>query len=263
MAFFILIVFAGYAQNETNQLDSQGRKQGFWEKRLPNGKLIYQGNFKDDKPIGELKRYHTNGVIKAKLFYTEGSETVTAELYDMKGQLMAKGNYIGQEKEGNWKYYKQGQLISEETYDHGVKDGVSKTYYPSGELFEETHWKNNQKSGLYKAYFKTGKPYMECQMADGKRDGTCKVYFDNGQLELDGFYKQGLRDGQWKYYKQNGDFSYTLEYDLGSLLNPEVRDSIQQIQLEEIEKNKGNIIDPEKFMEDPFQYMMKNNMIRR
>ncbi|HKJ41417.1 MAG TPA: toxin-antitoxin system YwqK family antitoxin [Sunxiuqinia sp.] len=263
LAFFILISLTGFAQSKNNQFDSQGRKQGLWEKRLPNGNLIYQGTFKNDKPVGEFKRYHANGIIKAKLIYTEGSDTIAAELFDSKGKLMAKGHYIGHTKDGHWKYYKQGQLISEENYDQGVKNGVSKTYYPTGELFEETHWKNNQKSGIYRAFFKTGKPYMECQMTDGKRNGTCKVYYENGQLELDGYYWMGLRDSNWIYTKDNGEYAYTLTYNKGSLQNPEVRDSVQALQMNDLEKKKGTLVDPEKFMEDPFQYMQKNKMIRR
>ena len=263
LVFFILIFQTGYTQSENNQLDDKGQKQGFWQKRLPNGNLQYEGYFKNDQPIGEFKRYHTNGLLKAKLIYKESNDTIAAELFDMRGRPMALGHYIGQEKDGHWQYFKDGQLISEEDYEHGIKNGLSKTYYPSGELFEESHWTNNQKAGIYKAYFKTGKPYMECQMTEGKRDGTCQVYFDNGAMELDGFYKQGLRDGEWKYYQSNGDFAYSLHYDLGMLLNPEVRDSVQQIQLNQMEKNKSNIVDPEKFMNDPMQYMMKNNMMRR
>ena len=50
---------------------------------------------------------------------------------------------------------------------------------------------------------------------------------------------------------------------MGILLNSEVADSVQQISLKKMEDNKGKIIDPEKFMQDPSEYMMKNNMIGR
>ena len=259
-ALLMMALLTGHAQTIHNQVDENSHKQGFWQKQLPGGILQYEGYFKDDRPVGEFKRYHPNGLLKARLFYKEGSDSVAAELFDLQGKLMAKGNYLGQEKEGRWQYFQKAQLVSEENFMHGVKSGISKTYYETGELFEEIAWESNQKSGWYRVYFKTGKPSLECRMVDGKRDGTCQVFYENGNLELDAFYEKGLRQGEWRYNHQNGEFSHNLVYNRGLLLNPEVADSIQQIRFKELERNRGKLIDPEKFMANPMQYMIKNNM---
>ena len=261
--FLVMSLNTLFAQNEVNQEDEKGLKQGFWQKKLPNGNLVYEGTFKDDRPVGEFKRYHTSGLLKARLFYPETSDTVQAELYDLRGKLMGKGNYLGQQKEGKWEYFQKGEVVAEEMFVHGQKNGLAKTYYPTGELFEETPWKDDQKNGIYRAYFKSGKPYLECRMKDGKRDGTCQVYFENGMLELDAFYTQGLRQNEWRYFNPDGSQSYTLVYQQGMLINPEVLDSIQQIQFGKLEQNRKSLVDPEKFMGDPLQYMMKNNILGR
>ncbi len=258
-----LILHAGQAQNTINQLDVTGKKQGFWQKKQANGNLAYEGVFKNDRPIGEFKRYHTNGLLKARLFYPEDSDTISAELFDNRGKLMAIGKYVDEKKEGEWQYLQNGQLVSEEFFVNNQKHGISKTYYPTGELFEESDWKNDLQNGIYSAYFKSGKPYLECRMVNSQRDGTCQVYFENGQLELDAFYAKGLRNGDWNYYHPDGTFSHTLNYDLGLLTNPQVLDSIQQIQFNQLDQNKSKLIDPEKFMDDPAQYMMKNNIPAR
>ncbi|WP_157624819.1 toxin-antitoxin system YwqK family antitoxin [Sunxiuqinia dokdonensis] len=258
-----LILYMGQAQNAINRLDSNGQKQGFWQKKQTNGNLAYEGTFLNDQPLGEFKRYHANGLLKARLFYPEDSDTISAELFDIRGKLMAKGNYVGEKKQGLWQYFQNGQLISEEVFENNQKHGTSKTYYPTGELFEKTDWKNDLQTGIYRAYFKNGKPYLECRMEGGKRDGACQVYYENGQLELDAMYVQGLRNGDWNYYHPDGTFSHTLTYDLGLLLNPQVLDSIQQIQFNELEKNRSKLIDPEKFMDDPGRYMMENRIPAR
>lgn len=263
MLFLVLLVDCGYAQSNMNQLDDKGRKQGLWKKELANGNLLYEGHFKNDQPVGEFKRYHTNGLLKARLIYSEKSDTTVAELYDLRGKLMAKGNYLNQQKEGLWKYFQKDQLVSEEHFIHDKKNGISKTYYQTGELFEETTWVDDQKTGVYRAYFKSGSPYLECMMLNGKRNGTCLVYYENGKHELDALYEQGLRNGEWRYYHENGDFSHQLAYDTGTLLNPQVLDSIQQIQFNQLEQNKDKLVDPEKFMNDPMQYMIKNNMLHQ
>ncbi|WP_321287984.1 hypothetical protein [uncultured Sunxiuqinia sp.] len=263
MLLVLVFLKTGYAQDTINETDKKGQKQGFWVKQLPNGTKIYEGNFKNDKPVGEFKRYHTSGFLKAQLFYPEKSDTVKAELYDLKGKLMAEGQYIGQLKTGHWKFFQKDQLVSEEEYLNNLKHGISKTYYPTGELFEQTSFKYDLKDGIYRAYFKNGKPYMECMMKNAKREGTCKVYYQNGALELDAFYTMGLRDKEWNYYHPNGDFSHSLIYDMGILMNAMVLDSIQQLKFNELEKNKSKLVDPEKFMNDPMQYMQKNNILPR
>ncbi|MGQ7870516.1 toxin-antitoxin system YwqK family antitoxin [Sunxiuqinia sp. sy24] len=259
----VLTLHTTHAQEQLNQIDQAGQKQGFWQKKQANGNLAYEGNFVNDKPVGVWKRYHSNGLLKARLSYKENSDTIQAELFDTRGKLMAQGRYLNQLKTGQWLYFQKGTLVSEEHFESNLKQGLSKTYYPSGELFEETNWKDDEKNGIYRAYFKNGKPYMECMMKQGTRDGACQIYFENGQLELDALYVKGLRHGQWNYSNPDGSFSHSLHYDLGTLTNPRVLDSIQHMQFKELEENKKELIDPEKFMNDPMQYMIKNKMLRR
>jgi antitoxin component YwqK of YwqJK toxin-antitoxin module len=76
-------------------------------------------------------------------------------------------------------------------------------------------------------------------------------------MEMEACYKNNLRDSTWKYYDEKGQLRYTLKYDKGILTTPEILDSIQKIQFDELERNKGRIIDPEKFMADPEQYILK------
>ena len=124
---------------------------------------------------------------------------------------------------------------------------------------EESQWKNNLQDGKYQAFFKDGSPYLQCKMAQGKRDGLFLTFFESGRPELEAAYQKGLRHGDWKFFNEAGDLLYTLKYDQGELLNPEVRDSITNNQLEQMEKNKGNIADPEKYMQDPSEYLNKMN----
>ena len=57
-------------------------------------------------------------------------------------------------------------------------------------------------------------------------------------------------------------FWYELDYENGKLLNPQVRDSIASLQLKNFEKDKDQAIDPEKYLDDPSEYMMKKNVYR-
>ncbi|NOR75861.1 MAG: hypothetical protein GQ525_11955 [Draconibacterium sp.] len=251
---FILLPFLSISQ--INQTDSNGLRQGLWKKQQPNGKLIYEGNFKDGKPVGEWKRYHPGGRVKAIISYQQNTDSAFTQLFDKYGKKVAEGNYVNQIKEGNWIYFSKNRKITEEHFKLGLKNGVALKYYDTGELMEETDWVNGMQTGNYKIYYKTGKPYMQCKMKFDQRNGLCLIHTQNGRLEMEANYKNNLRDGEWKFY-DNGQFWYLLKYNEGEILNPEVRDSIANIEMQKIEKNRGEITDPETFMEDPSEYMRK------
>ncbi len=253
----IIFLFAGsiVAQNTVNQLDAQGRKQGFWTKKDTDGKLLYQGTFKNDQPVGEMKRFHPNGKLKAVLIFVEGSELSDARLYDEGGNLIAQGKYIGQKKTGEWSYFKDAKIVSAENYLNGQKNGVSKRYYQTGELLEESNWKDDKLNGIYRSFFQDGKTFLECGYSEAMRNGPFKTWFADGTLELNASYTGDVRDKDWQYFDKNGILLYTLKFELGTLLNPEVQDSIDAAQSDSFKTRENNIPDPEKFMQNPEEYM--------
>ena len=255
ICFFLLLSGGIIAQNTVNQVDTQGRKQGFWTKKDAGGKLLYQATFKDDKPVGEMKRFHPNGKIKAVLNFIEGSELSDVQLFDEGGHLIAQGKYMGQKKTGEWKYFLDTKIVSVENYLNGQKNGVSKRSYKTGELLEGSNWKDDLLDGVYRAYFHDGKVYLECKYSLGKRNGPFKTFYSDGTHELDGSYSSDVRDKDWNYFDKSGKLSYTLKFAMGKLLNPAVQDSINASQVDIYKKKENNIPDPEKYRQDPEEYM--------
>lgn len=259
MRYLILLIlfipFLSYAQ--VNQTDNNGLRQGLWKKQQPNGRIIYEGNFKDGKPVGEWKRYHQNGQLKAQIKYSEVSDSAFTILFDVLGKKVAEGVYMNQKKEGNWIYFSTNRKVSEEYHKNNLKHGISKTYYDSGELMEKIDWVQGKQQGSYQIFYKNGNPYMQCKMKNDKRHGLCLILTQKGKMEMEANYKSNLRHGEWKYYNEQGKISYTLHYNEGELLNPQVRDSVANLALQNLEKNRGKISDPAKFMQDPSEYMRK------
>ena len=257
LIFWIFLLFTSsiFAQNTVNQVDARGRKQGFWTKKDADGKLIYQATFKDNKPVGEMKRFHPNGKLKAVMIFAEGSELSDAKLFDERGSQIAQGKYAGQEKTDEWSYLLDSKLVATENYTNGQKNGVSKRFFKTGELLEESNWLNDKLNGLYRSYFQDGRSNLECNYSNGQRNGTFKTWFPNGTLELEAFYKKDTRDNDWKYFDETGKLLYTLKFDLGKLLNPEVQDSIDKRKSGNYKTKEDNIPDPEKFMKNPEEYM--------
>ena len=107
-AVFILISFAdlAFGQNDTiNQVDKLNLKQGYWTKKYPNGKKAYEGRFKDDKPIGEFKRFREDGTLKVALNYNNTGNYSKATFYSSDGKVVAEGFYADKNKDSLWQYY--------------------------------------------------------------------------------------------------------------------------------------------------------------
>src|SRR4030042_426354 len=94
------------SKNDTvfNQTDKQGKKQGYWKVRYEKGSIKYTAFFKDDKPVGELKRYFEDSTLKAVLNFRPGGIKAYAKLYYQAGPLAAEGLYINSVKDSTWKY---------------------------------------------------------------------------------------------------------------------------------------------------------------
>ena len=223
---------------------------------------MYEGYFVDGKPAGEWTRFFEGGQIKAKIFYDEKSDTALTVLFDPFGRKMAEGAYVDEKREGTWQFFSENRKVSEETFIKGVKNGISRKFYPTGELLEESEWQNGLQEGNYRVFYSNGKPFMQCKYSNGKRNGLCLSYFHNGRIEMEAGYMNNLRHGEWKYYNEGGQHHYTLKYDRGNLMNPEVRDSINRQSQNQFEKSRNPVADPEDFMQDPTEYMMRMQNFR-
>ena len=213
---FCLFAFSLYAQVDTagiNKLDSKGRKQGVW-KKYEKGKLLYEGQFKDNVPYGTFKYYFANGKLKSISDFQQGVHKVKSTLYHDNGKLASEGIFVDQLKDGVWKYYaKNGQLITLEEYALGKRTGEWKTFsVEDGNLLEESNYLNDKLNGIHKTYYTDGKPSLEETYLDGARNGRCTSYLPKMVMSSTGDYLKGHRVGEWHYYDANGKIRMTEEH---------------------------------------------------
>ena len=116
---FIFIFLPTIVFSQLNKTDAKGLRQGKWQKKQANGRLLYEGEFKDGKPVGEWKRYHPGGQLKAEITYK--GDTAQTVLFDVWRKKIAEGNYVNQKKEGLWEIYKNKQKVADEEYKYGLK----------------------------------------------------------------------------------------------------------------------------------------------
>ncbi len=206
--FILLLIFIGTVfPNQAQTKDAQGRKQGYWKKYdEKTNKLIYEGNFKDDKPIGVFKYYNFTDSVKAIINFKADGKTSYAKHFHFNGKLAAQGKYSNKEtKDIVWTYYdEKGTLISRETYANGKKNGNSFIYIPDGTITEIRPFKNGVEHGNFIQYFEKDKLKTKGQYVEGKREGRFVFYYPNGVEVANGFFKNDLKNGPWIYRSEDG-----------------------------------------------------------
>ena len=218
-------------------VDEKGRKQGYWKKKdEKTNKLLYEGTFKDDQPVGKFIYYFPNDSVRAFVFFRPGSNASYAKLFHPStGKRMAEGKYAGKEiKDSVWTYYDEsGVLLSREKYAQGKKEGMSYVYLPDGTISEEKSYKNGVEDGPHKQYFEGKKLKSQATYKAGNLEGRAAYFYPNGVEAAAGFYRDGKKNGAWIYRNQQGQVTEKELYKNGEPASSEETKKF-------FEKNKVN-----------------------
>lgn len=207
---FILTTPIVFSQNEINQLDSQGKRQGIWKKNFEESDQIrYEGEFNHGKEIGVFKFYcedcGTTPVMTKS--FNENNEVAEVKYFSKKGKLISEGKMKGKVRIGPWIYYhnRTKDIMTKENYNNGELDGKKYTYYKTNVLAEEINYKNGIKEGSNNYYSPTGKLLKKLIYVNDELHGYAIYYDALGDIILEGNYKNGKKDGVWKTFEE-GEF---------------------------------------------------------
>jgi len=248
----LLLPLYAAAQADTvfNQLDAKGLKQGYWQKRYPNGKLAYRALFVDDKPQGLLVRYHENGQRLAVIDYFDDG-TAFAQLFSPQGALIAEGYYRGENaKHGEWRYHRSGKLVMDETYANGQRHGAAHLYYPDGQVYERRRYKNGKLDGVYEQVDVRGQTVFELTYVDGVQSGAVRYYYDSGQLRIEGQSRDGVRVGEWTFYEPSGRVERKTTYANGVAADRDEVDKKNSDYLKQMEAQRGQFAEPDDMVKE-------------
>lgn len=247
--FILLVTGSVLAQSDTifNQTDAHNLKQGFWRKSYSNGNLMYKGFFKNDKPVGEMRRYFESGRLKALLIYNGTGESAKARLFYENGNLAAEGKFYTTLKDSVWTYYSfyNKSVTARECYVQGELHGLMVSYYENGEVSEKTGWNKNKKSGIWEQYFPGNSIKLKANFADNKLEGEFIVYTRKGTTYISGTYRNNLREGKWNFYNEDGTMQQTLNYHADKAAEEEKLSSEQQEYFRLIDEAQGKFKEPD------------------
>ena len=198
--FFLIISLFSLSVTAQNRIDENGKKQGPWKKTYPRSIAVqYEGQFKDDKPVGTFKYYYPSRKIQAIIKHDENSNRSYAEFFHESGNTLSKGVYINMKKDSIWmNYAPSGRLSSTETFKNGELDGIKSIYFIPDLRSDRS------------IVVSTTMNY-----SDGALNGAYQEFFLSKRLKLRGQFKNNQRVGAWEAFHANGNRSSTVRYNDG------------------------------------------------
>lgn len=212
-SWILWLFFAQVSFAQVNKVDAKGLKQGLWHKNYPGTNIyMYEGNFKDDKPVGRFVYKYESGHIKAVIDHKPNSKLSIVKLYFENEEIMAEGRYWDQKKDSIWtNYNERGELVSVESYENDKLNGKKINYYLNDQLEAGTlnvlsvaNFIDDVRDGAYKEFFPNGKLKISGIYVKGARTGEWLEYYNTGQLMSRSRYKSDLLHGWSFYYDKNG-----------------------------------------------------------
>jgi len=196
--------------------DAQGRKQGAWSKNWASGKVRYEGQFKDDRPIGTFRHYDEEGRLSTIQRHAGDGHVSRAEHVHPNGTSMAIGKYVDQQKDSTWNYYDDaGALRKIERFKMGKLHGEVASYYADGKLAEQDHFQDGMLDGESMSWFPSGSPKSTATYTGGEGQGKMVFYFPGGKKEIEGQVVNGDREGTWYYFNEDGTVQLQVLYAKG------------------------------------------------
>lgn len=180
--------------------------------------------------------YWENGKQKSIINYTDDKKNGACSYFSEDGYLKEQGQYVNDEKEGEWKEYKFKKnyhklyLVGEGSYKNSKKTGLWKYHY--FKRITTGMYVDGKKEGYWKSYVphddgSEPRIYSEENYINGQKDGKCIYYNIAIYSKIIKFYDKGKKIGKWQYfefprkylkinkienYKNNKRNGYTIDY---------------------------------------------------
>lgn len=177
---------------------AQDHPDGAYKDYYSSGELFIEGQYKNQKRVGEWKQYHLNGEVSRIYSYTDGKLNEEEVYYFDDGIISIEvvkvdNDYI------RYGYYESGKLKYERKEDSGYYKG----FYEDGQLKTEANYIENELSGKWKSYDENGNLIWVVTYQDGYRHGIYQQYHKNGNLKVEGLILREKKEGAEMRYDEN------------------------------------------------------------
>ncbi len=182
-----------------------GLKEGKWTKQIRhNGDQICTEThfYKNDKPSGIWKEICNDKITWSKEYL--GEKKYTEKVFFSNGKIKTLKEYKNGKLNGNYKEYKQDEVLIKHFRFKEGKAILKKTFYSNGNQKSISNYKNSNIHGSYKKYHENGKLELEAFYNESYKTGIWKEYSYKGKLTSIQEYKNGVENGPFKHYSRTG-----------------------------------------------------------
>ncbi len=199
-----LMVRVAYGKDTTFQEHKQ------WLYYYRNGKISAIESYYFGVPEGKNEYYDSNGMKRAEgmVKYKVNMSLEQRQVYSRnisRYYVRRRGESL---KDGMWKFYDSGRVVSVQYYKEGLLDSNFVFYHtPTGKIKIAGNYKQGVKKGTWTIYY-DGSEKILSKIEFKDNIGGNAMYFDsvnNDRIILEGKIDQNMRVGEWtRYYPQNG-----------------------------------------------------------
>jgi antitoxin component YwqK of YwqJK toxin-antitoxin module len=221
---------------------TNGEPDGVWMSYSPQGVLVSTATWKNGVLDG-LSTFYIACGDNAKFYNTCGDSATFYTVHGDSAKIVCKQsaiNYKNGVKDGLSIYY-NGNGCMEESYENGVKQGISRIYQ-NGVLIKETPYDKNLENGLEKTYTSarittlttyrkgliTHRENINRLDAQNQKQGAWKTFYSNNNINTEITYKNNLKNGYYKEYDTSGNLILLEKYENDTL----VKDAPELVQMD-------------------------------
>jgi len=118
-------------------------------------------------------------------------------------RVSAEGEYVAGKKHGVWRWwYASGQLQSEVTFVHGLREGHETGWHENGNKSAEGENRGGHREGPWDFWYKSGAFQHRYIYRQGKQHGEYVWNLEDGSPRARGQFFEGRRVGQWTWHAE-------------------------------------------------------------
>ena len=183
--------------------------------------IISSDNVKEENGKKEIVSYnYVDGIISGEGPVLKEDTPIGKWLYyDTSGRIIAKGNFINGERDGDWKWYHEnGELKEQGIYVKGLEQGVYDFYHDNGNKSLTVQFKDGKLEGTYYSYSIYGAPLEKRTYKNGEMNGVRQHFYeaDESLIKYEYFMKNGDYDGPFKEYYATGVLAQEMTFKDGT-----------------------------------------------
>lgn len=192
-------------------VDESGNRNGAWKDFSPEGIVIAEGVYYENRRTGTWKFYSSTGRLEQAGSYSNGRIDGTWRWYYPEGELLREEDYYQGRRDGNLtEFTRAGEVIAQGNYADGERNG--EWTIKSGDNTETGTYLLGLRDGLWRAFYANGKPRFKGTYNQGNPIGHHILYYENGRIKEDRYFQNGLRTKTWKKYNEDGEVVLTITY---------------------------------------------------